>query len=443
MEAAAAERVDVADFIDRRPVGRFQVQIVCMCAAVLFADGFDTQAIGYVAPELSRQWHIPRPALGPVLSAGLFGLMFGALLFSPIADRIGRKRLLLLSTAWFAVGTLATVLAQDTTELIAIRFLTGLGLGGAMPNAVALAAEYSPHRRRATLVMLAFCGFSVGAAVGGWLAAALIPQFGWQSVFVAGGLLPLLLVPVLALGLPESIRFLVLRRDQDVSVASLLRRIDPGAQVSTDAGFALSEETPSGVPVAELFASGRLLPTLLIWVVFFMSLLDLYFLSNWLPTLMADLGASVSTAALIGSMLQVGGFVAVLALGGVMDRFSFAGLALTYGAAAVAIAIVGRTSHSVQAATAAIFVAGFCIVGAQTAANALVAAFYPTALRSTGVGWALGVGRIGSIVGPLLGGVLLAWKWGPPELFLVAALPAAIATAAAAGLWWQRRARAA
>lgn len=424
--------IDIAHTIDASPIGAFQTKIVLMCAAILFADGFDTQAIGFVAPELTRLWHIPRPALGPVFSAGLLGLMLGALVFSPIADRIGRKRIVVLSTAWFAVATLATIFAHDTTTLIAIRFVTGLGLGGAMPNAVALTAEYSPHRRRATLVMFAFCGFSLGAAIGGLIAAALIPRFGWQSVFLVGGLVPLLFVPLLALRLPESIRFLTLQGAHD-KVAALLHRIDPTTQPG--ARFRLHEERPAGLPVLRLFDPGRALPTILIWIVFFMSLLDLYFLSNWLPTVLADLGASVSAAALIASMLQVGGFVSVLALGRVMDRFSFAGLALVYGLAAIAIALVGQSSHSIWAATTAIFAAGFCVVGAQTAANALVAAYYPTLLRSTGIGWALGIGRIGSIVGPLLGGALLAMHWSAPDLFLLAAIPAVIATIASAGLW--------
>src|SRR6201747_2997018 len=201
---------DVAGFIDRQPVGGFQIKLLLTCAAVLFLDGFDTQAIGYVAPALAKEWGLSKAALGPVFSAGLFGLMIGALVFGPLADRVGRKKIIVFSTLAFGIGTLATVVIADVNTLLAIRFLTGLGLGGAMPNAIAMTSEFSPHRRRATMVMVMFCGFSIGAALGGLLAAALIPQFGWRSVFVVGGIAPLLLVPILALRLPESVRFLAL-----------------------------------------------------------------------------------------------------------------------------------------------------------------------------------------------------------------------------------------
>ena len=426
--------VDVVHFIDRQPVGGFQVKLLLTCAAVLFLDGFDTQAIGYVAPALAKEWGLTKGALGPVFSAGLFGLMIGALVFGPLADRIGRKKIIIFSTLAFGIGTLATSLVQDANALLTIRFLTGLGLGGAMPNAVAMTSEFSPHRRRATMVMIMFCGFSVGAALGGLLAAALIPQFGWRAVFVVGGTAPLLLVPILALRLPESVRFLALTGRAHERVAELLGFISPKAAFAPGTQFVVHEPGLAGIPVLHLFRDGRTVVTLLLWVVFFMSLLDLYFLSNWLPTVLNDLGASVSAAAVIGSMLQVGGVVGTFALGSIIDRFSFRALALVYFIAVFAVGAIGQLGHSVIFVTMAIFAAGFCIVGGQIAANALAATFYPTSVRATGVGWALGIGRVGSIIGPLVGGALLVMRWSTGSVFLAAAAAALCAALAAFSL---------
>ena len=429
-----ATSIDVAEFIDAQPLGGFQLRLLLTCAAVLFLDGFDTQAIGFVAPALAKEWGVTKAALGPVFSAGLFGLMIGALLFGPLADRLGRKNIIIASTVAFGLGALATAFVQDVGGLIAIRFLTGLGLGGAMPNAVALTSEFNPRRRRATMVMIMFCGFSIGAALGGLLAAALIPQFGWRSVFVVGGAAPLLLAPILALKLPESVRFLALTGGAEARVAQLLTFINPKIVFAPATRFVVDEPELSGIPVQHLFKGGRTLPTLLLWVVFFMSLLDLYFLSNWLPTVLNDLGASVSQAAAIGSMLQVGGVVGTFALGSVIDRFSFRALALVYFVAVFAVGAIGELGHSAVLVTMAIFAAGFCIVGGQIAANALAAGFYPTSVRATGVGWALGIGRVGAIVGPLIGGALLEMKWSAAEVFLTAASAAFCAALAALSL---------
>jgi AAHS family 4-hydroxybenzoate transporter-like MFS transporter len=426
--------VDVAGFIDQQPVGGFQLKLLLACAAVLILDGFDTTAIGFVAPSLAREWGLTKGALGPVFSAGLFGLMIGALALGPLADRIGRRKIIVFSTLAFGIGALATAFVNDVNALLAIRFLTGLGLGGAMPNTIAMTSEFSPHRRRATMVMVMFCGFSAGAALGGLLAAALIPQFGWRSVFIVGGVAPLLLVPILALWLPESVRFLALTGRGHERVARLLGFISPKAVFSPATQFVVHEPHLAGIPVLHLFKDGRTLVTLLLWVVFFMSLLDLYFLTNWLPTVLNDLGASVSQAAVIGSMLQVGGVVGTFALGSVIDRFSFRALALVYFIAVFAVGAIGQLGHSVVFVTMAIFAAGFCMVGGQIAANALAATFYPTSIRATGVGWALGIGRIGSIIGPLVGGALLTAKWSTASVFAAAAVAALCAALAAFSL---------
>jgi AAHS family 4-hydroxybenzoate transporter-like MFS transporter len=434
VDVAGASLVDVAGFIDQQRVGGFQIKLLLTCAAVLFLDGFDTTAIGFVAPSLAKEWGLTKGALGPVFSAGLFGLMIGALVFGPLADRIGRRNIIIFSTLAFGIGALVTAFVQDVNTLLAIRFLTGLGLGGAMPNTIAMTSEFSPHRRRATMVMVMFCGFSAGAALGGLLAAALIPQFGWRSVFIVGGVAPLLLVPILALQLPESVRFLALTGHANERVAHLLGLISPKAGFAPATQFVIHEPGLSGIPMLHLFRDGRTLVTLLLWVVFFMSLLDLYFLTNWLPTVLNDLGASVSEAAVIGSMLQVGGVVGTFALGSVIDRFSFRALALVYFIAVFAVGAIGQLGHSVVFVTMAIFAAGFCMVGGQIAANALAATFYPTSIRATGVGWALGIGRVGSIIGPLVGGALLTMKWSTASVFMAAAGAALCAALAAFSL---------
>src|ERR1700738_1089292 len=268
-EGSGAPAIDVADFIDQQPVGGFQIKLLLACAAVLVLDGFDTTAIGYVAPALAKEWGLTKGALGPVFSAGLFGLMIGALVLGPLADRIGRKKIIIFSTLAFGLGALATAFVQDVNTLLAVRFATGLGLGGAMPNTIAMTSEFNPKRRRATMVMIMFCGFSLGAALGGLLAAALIPQFGWRAVFVVGGLVPLLLVPILALKLPESVRFLALTGRANERVAALLGLINPKSAFAPATRFVVDEPGLAGVPVLHLFKSGRTLPTLLLWVVFF------------------------------------------------------------------------------------------------------------------------------------------------------------------------------
>jgi AAHS family 4-hydroxybenzoate transporter-like MFS transporter len=429
-----ATAIDVAGFIDGQPVGRFQVGLLLTCAAVLFLDGFDTQAIGYVAPAIAREWNLGKAALGPVFSAGLFGLMIGALLLSPAADRFGRKKIIILSTVAFGAGALATAFVEGVGALIFIRFLTGLGLGGAMPNAIAMTSEFSPRRRRATMVMLMFCGFSIGGALGGLVSAALIPHFGWRMVFIVGGVAPLLMAPILALKLPESVRFLALAGNADARVGQLLGLINPKAAFALATRFVVNEPELKGIPVKHLFKGERTLVTLLLWVLFFMSLLDIYFLSNWLPTVLADFGASVSKAAEVGSLLQIGGVVGTVLLGSIIDRFSFRAVALVYFVAVFAIAAIGQLGHSIVLIGSAIFVAGFCVAGGQIASNALAAGFYPTSVRATGVGWALGIGRIGSIVGPLVGGVLLSLKWSAGEVFLAAAVAALCAALAAFSL---------
>jgi AAHS family 4-hydroxybenzoate transporter-like MFS transporter len=438
-ESSSAPRpaVDVSRWIDERPVGRFQLVVAVICGAIVLLDGFDAQVMGYVAPALGPELHIARGALGPVLSSGLIGMAIGAIVFGPLADRVGRRPVLILCPLIFGLGALLTATASSVPQLIVFRLLTGFGMGGAMPNTIALTAEYMPRRFRASAVMAMFCGFSIGAAVVGWVAAAVIPRFGWRAVFVVGGALPCVITVVAIAFLPESIRFLLRRRPEDPRVARYLARIAPDAPSGT---LTIAEEPArSGFVIKQLFVSGRHWLTLLLWVMFFSNLLDLYFINSWLPTIMHDVGLEQERAILITTLFQVGGTIGAVVLGRLMDRhMSFRLLALMYVGAAGCVFLIGASGTSQAWLVVTVFAAGFGVIGAQNGANALAADVYPTAYRSTGVGWAFGVGRIGSILGPFLGAMLVGKT---PQLFLMAAVPLMLASTAALFAAVQRKAR--
>ena len=431
-------QVDVGALIDRNPIGAYQVGMLLMCGLCLIMDGFDVQAMGYVAPALLAEWDIPRAALGPVFGAGLFGMLVGSLVLSVVADRLGRRPVLIGATLFFGACMLATPLARTVGELTALRFVTGLGMGAIMPNAMALAGEYSPRRVRVTVMMVISCGFTVGAVLGGLVSVALITSFGWRAVFYFGGAVPLVLAILMIFLLPESLQLMVLRRSNPALVHRWLRRIDPSVQLTSDTELVVHEPAKGGAPVLELFRERRAGVTLLLWIINFMNLIDLYFLSNWLPTIVNAAGYSQSTAVLAGTALQVGGTIGTLAMGWIIDRVGFHRVLIpTFLLAALTIALIGQPSIGIALLFAAITIAGFCIVGGQPAVNALAASYYPTSLRATGVGWSLGIGRFGSILGPVIGGALIGLQWPNSWLFLAAAVPALISglMMVCLGLW--------
>ena len=404
--------------------------MVALCGLVVALDGFSTQAIGYVAPAIAHDWHLGREALSPVFASGLIGLMIGALTFGPVADRFGRKRIIIGCTAFFGALSLATAAAHSLDQLIALRFVGGLGLGGVMPNAIALTSEFSPQRRRGTMVMVMFCGFPMGATIGGFAAASIIPAYGWQGVFILGGLLPVLLAPLLIRMLPESIRHLVLHGGKAEEVRELLSRVNREFVFRPGTQFLIREERAPGLAVGHLFRHGRALPTLLLWIVFFASLLDLFLLANWLPTVFHDAGISLSLSVIATALFQGGGVAGSLALGWAVDRLGvYRVLTAIYLLGAIFIALLGHV-HAIGEIMACTFGAGIGIIGGQTGANVVAALVYPTYIRSTGVGWALGIGRIGSIVGPMIGGLMLAQRWPLPSIFLAAAIPGVCGSAA-------------
>jgi MFS transporter, AAHS family, 4-hydroxybenzoate transporter len=402
--------INVSEVIDTSPVGALQLRAFLLCAAVLFVDGFDVQGITYVAPAISQEWGLARGALGPTFSAGLFGVMLGAILLAPLADRVGRRRVIVYSCVAFGVGTLLTLWVESLTQLLVLRFFTGLGLGSALPNAIGLASEYTPHKRRATIVMFVGSGISLGAIGAGIAATQLVAPFGWRAVFLVGGLLPLLLAAALTRFLPESVRFVAVLPNGQAEAKRLLRKIKPELGAEDDVEIVSDDPEAGKATVADLFKDGRGVPTLCLWVAFFMSLLNVYLAINWLPTSLNASGFTQTQASFMTTLYHVGGVIGTYAIGLLMHRLGAHRMVLV----ALLLAVIGFytfatvTDMTQWPTTAILMLAGVGVIGAQVGVTALASMSYPVAMRATGLGWALGVGRVGSIVGPAIGGFVVA-----------------------------------
>ena len=418
---------NLGDFINEQRVGAFQVLVAVICFLIVAIDGFDTASIGFLAPAIGTEWNLTALQLAPLFGAGLFGLMIGAFVFGPLADRLGRRTVLLFCVSFFGVACLTSATADSLWTLAFLRFLTGLGIGGALPNSVTLTSEYCPERHRLFMVTMMFCGFTIGSALGGLASAQMVSSYGWRSVLVLGGALPLVLLPLMALRLPESVRFLVTSGKDPRRIAAVLKRIDAQRDFA-NLHIELPHKKPGGLPLGHLFRRDLIAGTLMLWLTFFMSLLIIYLLSSWLPTVLRSTGVSLKTASLVTMMFQVGGTSGAILLGWLMDRFNphFV-LAGSYAAAGLFIAAVGTFTASPWLVGLMVFGAGFCISGSQTGANALSASFYPTDCRATGVSWANGVGRAGSVVGSMFGGAMLAMALPMSIIFTLIAMPALVA----------------
>jgi AAHS family 4-hydroxybenzoate transporter-like MFS transporter len=385
-----------------RPVGGFRWVPILLCAATMFTEGYDAQFMGAVIPGpagLAAEFGIAPAAMWPALSAGLVGLMLGAFLIAPLADSFGRRRVIIFSVATFAVLTVVSAWADTLASMTVLRLLTGLGLGGAMANTTALTADFSPPGKRATAVAVMFCAFSLGAAFGGLVAPWLMPDYGWEAVFLFCGAMGLALLPFLFAGLPES---LPPQRDAKVTI-----------------------------PAGKLFSDGRARITILFWIIFFANLMELYILTSWLPTTINAQGVALRWAQIATALVQIGGIVGALSLAPLVDRFGpqyvLSGAFLS---AALSIVVLSFAGVSVALTLIAAFVLGIGTVGAQNCNNGIAAKFYPTEIRATGVGWALAVGRIGSIFGPAVGGLILATGFKMQTIFLIATVPPLVAALA-------------
>ncbi|HBM65715.1 MAG TPA: aromatic acid/H+ symport family MFS transporter [Pseudomonas sp.] len=422
--------LDVQSFINQQPLSRYQWRVVLLCFLIVFLDGVDTAAMGFIAPALSQEWGIDRASLGPVMSAALIGMVFGALGSGPLADRFGRKGVLVGAVLVFGGFSLASAYATNVDQLLVLRFLTGLGLGAGMPNATTLLSEYTPERLKSLLVTSMFCGFNLGMAGGGFISAKMIPAYGWHSLLVIGGVLPLLLALVLMVWLPESARFLVVRNRGTDKVRKTLSPIAP--QVVAEAGsFSVPEQKAVAARnvFAVIFSGTYGLGTVLLWLTYFMGLVIVYLLTSWLPTLMRDSGASMEQAAFIGALFQFGGVLSAVGVGWAMDRFNpHKVIGIFYLLAGVFAYAVGQSLGNITLLATLVLVAGMCVNGAQSAMPSLAARFYPTQGRATGVSWMLGIGRFGAILGAWSGATLLGLGWSFEQVLTALLVPAALAT---------------
>ena len=427
----ANQSVDVQSFLDEHRFSAFQWTIFGLCFLIVLADGFDTAAIGFIAPSLVKEWGVTRPALGPVLSAALFGLAAGALSSGPLADWLGRKKLLVSAVLVFGVACLASSFSDSLGQLTTLRFLTGLGLGAAMPNAVTLMSEYCPDRLRATLTNAMFCGFPLGAAFGGFLAAWMIPQFGWRSVLMLGGLAPLVLAVAMLLLLPESVRFMVARAQPVEKIRAVLSRIAASAAAATS--FRLSEDRPSTAGkagIALVLSRQYVVGSVMLWLAYFMGLVIFYALINWMPILFKDAGVDARSATLISALFPLGGCGAIL-FGWLMDRFNANRIiAAGYVVTAALIWLIGQAAGSVGSLVVVVFLGGTFMNTAQSSLPALAASFYPTEGRATGVAWMLGFGRFGGIAGSFLVAELSRRQFTFAGIFTVVAVPGLVAAVA-------------
>ena len=431
-QAVAASTLDVQSYIDDQRFMPYQWLIALLGFLIVAVDGFDTAAIGYIAPSLVQEWSIPKSMLGSVLSAALFGLAIGGLAGGPVADRLGRKLVLVVSVFFFGVWSLVSAYATSLESLTVFRFLTGLGLGAAMPNAVTLMSEFTPKRIRGVLVNTMFSGFPLGASAGGFLAAWLIPVYGWRAVLIVGGLIPLTLAIFLLVLLPESVRFLVARKQPAEKIRKIIRRIFK-VNFASIITFTSSElpHADAKSAVGVVLSKSYRLGSGMLWAAYFFGLLIIYLIVNWMPLILKDAGFSVGRAAFVSALFTLGGGVGALISGWMMGKFnSNKVVAAVYVLSGILIFAVGQNTGSAFWLGILIFIMGTAMNGAQSSMPTLAAEFYPTHGRATGVAWMMAFGRLGGISGALVGAELMRRQLGFEQIFTLLAFPAFLAAGA-------------
>lgn len=418
--------------LDSSKVSPYLYGVAGLIALLLITDGFGTQSMGFVTPVIAKAWQIHPADLKGAISMGLVGIMIGACGVTPVADKIGARRILIACALGYGVLMAGTALVKDLNSLLWMRFVTGIALGGAMPAGIALVSEYAPTRLRSTMVTIAVSGFSIGGALGGVVAALVVQRFGWPAVFAVGGVVPLLIAPLLWLWLPESVPQAAAGKTGPRPMAAV-KKLAPAWTPSAGA----AEPVHAHAPVVALFKDGLATPTVLIWVLYFMNLLVLYTLSNWLPTIVTGAGMPLRTAIAAASFYQLGGVVGGLLFAFCCDRFGARLImpAIFLGTSVFCF-LIGAAGQNPSLVVGAATTAGLFVIGGQAAANAFVGNYYPSHVRASGIGWALGIGRLGGILGPYVIGMLIEAGAQPRTLFEICAIPGLFSAAA---IWFVAR----
>lgn len=418
----------LSQLTERSGLSALTKRVLVLCFLVMVADNYDNTAISFVMPRLIRDWHLDKLTATFIIVAGLFGLMVGSILFGWLGDVVGRKTMIIAGLVEFGLVTLATMTAQNAEQIMVLRFLAGLGIGGAVPNGVALTNEYSPRRLRVFVVAAIFAGYTLGGSGGGFVAAWLMPAHGWPVVFLIGGVLPLVLAAILAASLPESIRYLALHPRRSGEAARLARAMRPDLAITAETRIVEEQMPAAPKPVlADLFAGPRAVMTPLLWLLYIANSMAVFGMTNWLPFLIESSGLAPQRAALVATLWSIGGTVGGLFASRFVDRFGLRAIVLFVLLGCPMVAVLGVAAQSAVLLFATMTMAGFFVVGTQNSLHGISGSIYPTRIRTNGVGWALGVAKIGSISGPFLGGVLLVRGLSVPELFIAASVPLLVA----------------
>ncbi len=425
--------IDIQKLADEAKFNRFHALVLFWCALIIVFDGYDLAVAGVAMPAIMKDMGVSPTQAGFMASSALFGMSFGAIFLGTLSDRIGRRGVIVMCLVLFSVFTAAAGLAGDPVTFGAMRFLAGLGIGGVMPNVIAEMSEYAPRRMRATLITLMMCGYAVGGILAAWLGKAMIAQHGWQSVFYAG-LAPILLIPFILRSLPESMPYLLSRGRQD-ALRAIAARLDPSNPPGPSAAFALTDSGASDkAPVRHLFSDGRSMGTLMLWTTYFMCLFMVYALSTWLTKLMANAGHSLGSAMTFVMVLNLGSIIGALGGGWLADRFQIKHVLVVMCLLAFgSISLLGQPLPDALLYVV-VGLAGATTIGTQTVTHACTGQFYPMAIRATGLGWALGIGRVGAIIAPILIGILVSLSLPLEMNFIAIAIPALVAAIAIARL---------